>query len=309
MSIFSTNKVSSGLSTAVPVPTPIGRNGKKKVVLRDLHKVKNMLRGANLHSVCEEARCPNRTECFQSGTATFLAMGNICTRTCRFCQIAAGAPAPLDPDEPQKLADAAAKMRLKHVVVTSVNRDDLPDGGARHLQQILQQIKDTMPAATTEVLTPDFKGDLQAVATVCAANPEVFNHNLETVPSLYRTVRPGARLDRSLAVLSQARRLLPQRHTKSGLMLGLGETDDELADVFKRLAEAKVDILTLGQYFQPSKNHLPVVEMVDEKRFDSLKQIAELSGIPHVYAGRYVRSSYNAGLLLEQIRERGSHVS
>lgn len=256
-----------------------------------------------LHTVCEEAKCPNRGECFAQGTATFLAMGNVCTRTCRFCSIASGRPLPLDHGEPARLAEAAAQMHLRHVVITSVNRDDLDDGGARHLTAILHAVHTRLPQATREILVPDFGGNSDAVRTVCSAHPDVFNHNVETVPTLYRKVRPGARLERSLNVLAEAARRLPHAAIKSGLMLGLGEKDEEVWEVVSQLAQSGVNVLTLGQYFQPTKNQVPVVELVEPERFANLADKAQQLGIAHVYAGRFVRSSYHAGSLLARTKE------
>ncbi len=278
-----------------------GEQPKKRIALRELHSIKKSLRTASLHSVCEEARCPNRTECFSSGTATFLAMGNICTRRCAFCSIATGKPLPLDPNEPDNILNAARQMRLQHVVITSVDRDELADGGAQHLALILRKLHTEMPDATTEILTPDFKGDFHAVDCIVREQPAVFNHNLETVPSLYATVRPGAKVQRSLDVLKYAAKA-DTNLTKTGLMLGLGEKTDELKAMFESIAETGIDILTLGQYFQPTKKQLPVVRYLQEEEFAAIGTLAERAGIPYVYSGVFVRSSYNASDVLKRIR-------
>ena len=266
---------------------------KKRLELRALHEVKRTLRGGSLHSVCEEARCPNRSECFGRKTATFLAMGSVCTRACNFCSIATGRPGGLNPHEATEIARASAELGLRHVVVTSVNRDDLPDGGSEHLRGILAELKRQDAHRTTEVLTPDFKGDLRAVDCVLEGRPDVFNHNLETVPSLYKTVRPGARYDRSLSVLAHA-----VQHgaslVKTGVMVGLGETREELETILRDVAQAGIHIFTLGQYFQPTREQLPVVRYWSQDEFAAARDLARAAGIPYVYSGTFVRSSYNA---------------
>lgn len=266
---------------------------KKRLELRTLHEVKRTLRSGSLHSVCEEARCPNRSECFGRKTATFLAMGNVCTRACNFCSIATGRPGALPENEAQEIARASAELGLRHVVVTSVNRDDLLDGGSEHLRGILAELKQQDPTRTTEVLTPDFKGDLTAVDRVLEGRPDVFNHNLETVPSLYKTVRPGARYERSLELLAHVVR----RGTclvKTGVMVGLGETLEELDMIFRDVAQAGIHIFTLGQYFQPTKDQLPVLRYWSPAQFDEARSLARAAGIAYVYSGTFVRSSYNA---------------
>jgi len=269
---------------------------KDRLNLGDLHRMKQAMRSSGLHTVCEEGRCPNRTHCFNHGTATFLLMGDTCTRACGFCSIQSGIPKPLDHREPWETAQRILTMGLKFAVLTSVNRDDLPDGGAEHFAQTLLAIRKTCPGVETEVLVPDFRGNLQAVATVIQARPAVFNHNVETVPSLYAQVRPAARFERSLAVLAEAKRLgEPSRfRTKSGLMLGLGETETELLEVFQALAENGVDILTLGQYLRPTRHQLPVKRYVHPDEFAELGRKAKAFGIRAVYAGPLVRSSFNA---------------
>jgi lipoic acid synthetase len=278
----------------------LATNQKKKLELRKLHSIKSTLRANDLHSVCEEARCPNRSECFSRGTATFLAMGDVCTRRCSFCSIATGLPLPLDPEEPAKLAQAALDMRLRHIVITSVNRDELPDGGSAHLAKILSAVRNSIPGSTTEILTPDFKGDLDAVDQVLAGLPDVFNHNLETVPSLYKKVRPGATLERSLSVLRHAKS--KGFLTKTGLMLGLGEDLSELKEIFTEIRKVGTDILTLGQYFQPTKTQLKVVRYLPEEEYAEIASLAREKGIPFVYSGTYVRSSYNADEVFEKIQ-------
>ncbi len=272
---------------------------KTRVNLRDLHAMKKEMRSGSLHTVCEEARCPNRGHCFSQGTATFLLMGGICTRACGFCSITTGKPNALDPHEPHETAEQVAAMGLRFAVLTSVNRDDLPDGGAAHLAATIRAIRARTPGVDVEVLTPDFRGDMEAVATVVAAGPAVFNHNVETVPSLYAIVRPAAQFHRSLAVLKEAKRLGVALfgegfRTKSGLMLGLGETEPELMETFQALREAEVDILTLGQYLRPTRHQLPVKEYVHPDTFAELGQKARALGFRAVYAGPLVRSSYNA---------------
>jgi lipoic acid synthetase len=273
---------------------------REKVNLRELHEMKVGLRDSHLHTVCEEARCPNRAHCFSHGTATFLLMGDTCTRACGFCAIQSGKPNALDPHEPEETAERVASLNLRYAVLTSVNRDDLPDGGAAHFAATVRAIRRRNPATQVEVLTPDFMGDLDAVAQVVAAGPAVFNHNTETVPSLYATVRPAGRFERTLAVLKEAKRLGAEifgegeLRTKSGLMLGLGETEAELLEVFARLAEVGVDILTLGQYLRPTRHQLPVHRYVHPDEFAALGEKAKALGFRTVYAGPLVRSSFNA---------------
>jgi lipoic acid synthetase len=271
----------------------------ERLRLGDLHAMKAGLREGSLHTVCEEARCPNRTHCFARGTATFLLMGGTCTRACGFCAVTAGRPLPLDPAEPEAVAARVEALGLRFAVLTSVTRDDLPDGGAAHLAATVRAIRRRRPGVPVEVLTSDFQGDREAVATVVASGPAVFNHNLETVPGLYPLVRPAARFERSLDVLREARRLGsalygPDFRTKSGLMLGLGETEAELLDTFRALLDAGVDTLTLGQYLRPTRHQLPVREYVHPDRFDDLAGRARALGFRAVHAGPLVRSSYHA---------------
>ena len=253
-----------------------------------------VVKGLGLHTVCEEARCPNIGECWSNRTATFMLLGDTCTRNCSFCAVSHGKPLAVDPHEPAHVADAVARLGLAHVVVTSVNRDDLPDGGASHFATTVHAIRAAAPACRIEVLVPDFQGNLDAVACVLGSPIDIFNHNVETVPRLYREVRPGARYERSLAVLQAARDGSARVRTKAGLMLGLGEEFDELLRVFRDLREIGCDILTLGQYLQPSKSHIPLVRYVTPDEFTDLATAAKALGFLHVESGPLVRSSYHA---------------
>ncbi len=252
------------------------------------------VRELGLHTVCQEARCPNIGECWGHRTATFMLLGDTCTRNCGFCAVTHGRPLAVDPAEPLRVASAVARLGLRHVVVTSVNRDDLADGGAAHFAATARAIKRLLPGCRVEVLVPDFQGNLASVAEVVASPIDVFNHNLETVPRLYRRVRAGARYARSLAVLEAARRAREGLLTKTGLMLGLGETQEELASVFKDLRSIGCDILTLGQYLRPSGEHLPVERYVPPEEFTAFGAEALALGFRHVEAGPLVRSSYHA---------------
>jgi len=263
-----------------------------------------MLRGSGLASVCEEARCPNRGECWARGHVTFMLLGSVCTRACRFCAVATGRPpAGPDPEEPRQVARAVARLALSHVVLTSVDRDDLPDGGAGQFADALREIRAACPDVTTEVLTPDFRGDLDAVSTVCAAAPDVYNHNVETVPRLYRRARPGASYERSLSVLAEAKRLRPDAVVKSGFMVGLGETYDELVEVLRALRASGVDSVTIGQYLRPSQRHLPVTRYWEPAEFDALADAARALGFPQVASGPLVRSSFNAAGNFSELRD------
>jgi len=266
----------------------------KRLRLADLHEIKRVMRSRTLHTVCEEARCPNRGECFSRGTATFLLLGDICTRACGFCDIANGRPLPVDPFEPARVAAAARELRLRYVVVTSVDRDDLQDGGAGHFASTIGALRGLSPAPGVEVLTPDFRGRLESVRTVAGAGPDVFNHNVETVPRLYARARRGASLERSLAVLSAVKDHAPRMTTKSGLMLGLGEKEDEVLDLLGALHAARVDIVTIGQYLRPSLENLPVEEYVRPEVFERYREAGDRMGFRHVFAGPFVRSSYRA---------------
>ena len=265
-----------------------------------LHDLKVELRERRLHTVCESARCPNIHDCFARGAATFMILGNVCTRRCGFCAVPQGVAGHLDPEEPSHVADMAARMDLRYVVVTSVNRDDLRDGGSRHFAETVRHVRRRLPRARVEVLTPDFRGDLAAVSRVLDAGPDVFNHNMETVRRLYRRVRPQADYHQSLRVLAFARRHSKQVLTKSGLMVGLGETGDEVKQLLTDLREAGADIATIGQYLQPRRNRLPVAEYVSPTGFDRYREFGESIGFRAVYSGPLVRSSYMAEMVREE---------
>lgn len=256
--------------------------------------VQKLLRTLALHTVCESARCPNIGECFRRGTATFLILGNVCTRSCRFCAVAKGTPGPPDPEEPERVAEAARQLNLKHVVVTSVTRDDLPDGGAGHFAATIVAIRRVLPQATVEVLVPDFQGKEEALNTVLAARPDVLNHNVETVPRLYPSVRPQANYKRSLWLLGRAKEKAPDILTKSGLMVGLGETREEVEGVLKDLRSVQCDIVTIGQYLRPSVRHLPVASYIPPEEFEYYREYALRLGFLGVASGPFVRSSYRA---------------
>jgi lipoic acid synthetase len=258
-------------------------------------QVKEILRDLGLNTVCEEASCPNIGECFHAGTATFLIMGPACTRACPYCDIDfTKQPKPLDPTEPQRLAEAVRRLALRHVVITSVNRDDLPDGGASQFVQCIQVIRQRMPRTTIEVLIPDLCGNWEALAEILNASPEVLNHNIETVPRLYRRVRPQGNYERSLSLLQQAREIQPRVYTKSGLMVGLGETPEEVVAVMQDLRRVDCDILTIGQYLQPSPKHLKVQEFIAPQQFAQWRQVGEKLGFLQVVASPLTRSSYHA---------------
>ncbi|PMU05391.1 lipoyl synthase [Aeromonas salmonicida] len=262
-----------------------------------IEHIKSTLRKNKLHSVCEEASCPNLAECFNHGTATFMIMGAICTRRCPFCDVAHGRPLALDPDEPQKLALTIKEMGLKYVVITSVDRDDLRDGGAQHFADCIKQIREHSPQTRIEILTPDFRGRMeQALEVFRETPPDVFNHNLETAPRMYRVARPGADYKWSLELLRRIKEMHPHVPTKSGVMMGLGETNEEIVQVLKDLREHGVNMLTLGQYLQPSRHHLPVKRYVPPAEFDELKDVAMGLGFSHAACGPLVRSSYHADL-------------
>jgi len=260
-----------------------------------VHQLKTELRRLNLHTVCESARCPNLHECFHRGTATFMILGNLCTRGCGFCSVPKSRhPGALDPDEPGHVARMASDMRLRHVVITSVNRDDLADGGSEHFAATVREVRTALPDARVEVLTPDFQGDPEAVARVLDAGPDIFNHNMETVPRLYRRVRPQADYRQSLDVLKFAKQHRPAALTKSGAMLGLGETVDEVHQLMRDLRQADVDVATLGQYLQPTRRNLPVTEFVPPAQFDAYRDFGLSLGFKIVFSGPLVRSSYMA---------------
>ncbi len=268
--------------------------------------LKNQLREHNLHTVCESARCPNIHECFHRGAATFMILGGICTRGCAFCSVPKGDPAktsmPIDPEEPAHVAAMACRMALRYVVITSVNRDDLPDGGSLHFAETVRAVRGALPEAQVEVLTPDFCGDMRAVARVLDAAPHVFNHNMETVERLYRRVRPQARYRQSLDVLAFARRNAPGALTKSGLMVGMGETEAEVCRLLDDLRAAGVEIVTIGQYLQPTRRNREVTEYVPPDRYERWIEYGEAIGFRKVFAGPFVRSSYMADLVNHQAR-------
>ncbi|RJF98412.1 lipoyl synthase [Noviherbaspirillum saxi] len=275
---------------------------------REVQRLKTILRENKLHTVCEEANCPNLGECFKSGTATFMIMGDICTRRCPFCDVGHGRPNPLDPDEPANLAQTVRAMGLRYVVITSVDRDDLRDGGAGHFAACIEQTRQHNPGITVEVLTPDFRGRVDtALEILGSAPPDVFNHNLETIPRLYRQARPGADYEGSLRLLQRFGELHPTVPTKSGLMLGLGEELDEVHAVMRDMRAHGIQLLTLGQYLQPSIHHLPVKRYVTPEEFDGLRVLGEEMGFTHVASGPMVRSSYHADLQSKSILQGEEH--
>src|SRR4051794_6969135 len=274
----------------------------KKVNLRDLHEIKSLLREKSLHSVCESLACPNRSECFSRGTATFMILGDVCTRSCGFCNVTTGRPyAPPSADEPRSVAEAAKKMGLRHVVVTCVTRDDLDDGGATQFARTIEALREALPDAAVEVLTSDFRGNFESVRTVVDARPDYFNHNVETVPRLYDFVRPGSRFERSVGVLATARQIDDTVVTKSGFMLGLGERREEVLDVMHSLRDAGVEILTIGQYLQPKREKLDVVEYVHPTVFEEYRVLGESLGFGAVFSGPFVRSSYMADVVADAL--------
>ena len=264
---------------------------------RGVGRIKDILRTRGLSSVCEEALCPNLGECFSHGTATFMIMGDICTRRCPFCDVAHGRPRPLDPEEPLQLAEAVREMELKYVVITSVDRDDLRDGGGAHFAACVRELRQLNPRTQLEILVPDFRGRVDtALEALSEAPPDVSNHKLETVPGLYRQARPGAEYQGSLELLQRFKARFPGLPTKSGLMLGLGEADEEVAKVMADLRRHGCDMLTLGQYLQPSRDHLPVARYVKPETFEDFRSRAEQMGFSNVASGPMVRSSYHADL-------------
>jgi lipoyl synthase len=266
-------------------------------------EIKSLLREQKLHTVCEEASCPNIGECFGKGTATFMILGDLCTRRCPFCDVAHGKPSQPDPQEPAHLAETIAALRLRYVVITSVDRDDLRDGGATHFANCIRAVRERSPQTRIEVLVPDFRGRLApALEALAQSPPDVMNHNLETVPRLYRQARPGADYRHSLQLLQDFKERFPNVPTKSGLMVGLGETDEEIADVMRDLRVHGVDMLTIGQYLQPSAHHLPVLRYVDPVIFEDYRRIADELGFSHAACGPLVRSSYHAD---QQAHEAG----
>ncbi len=257
-------------------------------------RIKSMMRELGLHTVCEEARCPNIGECWDHQAATFMILGDVCTRNCAYCAVSHGTPTAFDPLEPARLADAVAQMALRHVVITSVDRDDLPNGGAEAFAGCITEIRARLPETTVEVLIPDFKGNERALGLVMDARPDILNHNLETAERLYRLARPGGRYDRALRLLATARRLVPDALTKSGLILGMGEEWDEVLTCMRDLRRSDVHILTLGQYLRPSDGHLPVVRYYTPAEFDELRDAGLALGFTHVQASPLTRSSYHA---------------
>ena len=273
---------------------PVGEN---------YHDLKRLARSLGLNTVCESAHCPNIGECWHHKTATFMMLGNLCTRRCGFCAVPKGRPAPIDFDEPRRVAEAIAALGLQHAVITSVNRDDDLVGGARVFAMVIEEIRSQAPGCRVEVLIPDFQGNEEAIRTVVDARPEVLNHNIESVPRLYRVVRSGARYERSLALLRSAKAMRPDGITKSGVMVGLGEETVELLEVFRDLAAVDCDILTIGQYLRPSRDHLPMARLYTPREFAELKTEALRMGFRHVESGPLVRSSYHAH---EQAASMGS---
>ena len=264
---------------------PVGEN---------FHNLKKLARGLGLHTVCESAQCPNIGECWNHGTATFMLLGNICTRRCGFCAVPKGRPGQIDWDEPVRVAEAVAALRLKHAVITSVNRDDDNVGGAKVFAETIRQVRELSPGCRVEVLIPDFQGSDEALRVVLEANPDVLNHNTETVPRLYRAVRSGARYERTLRLLENAKKFSSGMVTKSGVMVGLGESIVELIEVFRDLGSRDVDILTVGQYLRPSRDHLPIARFYTPDEFRFMKDQALRFGFRHVESGPLVRSSYHA---------------
>ncbi len=292
----------------VPIHRP--RNPAKPSWLRrrlpsgpDYHRVRALIKENNLHTVCQAAACPNQFECFSQRTATFLILGDHCTRNCRFCNIEEGPKEPLDPNEPERVAAAAAKLKLRYVVITSVTRDDLPDGGSGAFGATISAVYQKLPQARVEVLIPDFKGDEQALATVLAAGPSVLNHNVETVSQLYDKVRPQADYHQSLNLLRRARRLAPHIPTKSGIMLGLGESEAQIEETLAHILATGCKLLTIGQYLQPTRNHLPVTRYVTPEEFDHWRTFALNLGFQKVASGPFVRSSYQAHQLYRSGKE------
>lgn len=285
-----------------PAPAPVRRRLppwlKRPLPQPEMMFTSNLIEELKLETVCESAKCPNRTECWSRKTATFMILGNVCTRPCGFCSVPKGKTEALELDEPERVAEAALRLGLKHVVITSVTRDDLPDGGAEHFYQCVLAVREKT-GAVVEVLTPDFLGNEAAIRRVIEAQPEVFNHNTETVPRLYHRVRRNAEYQRTLNLLAQVKREAPHLTTKSGLMLGLGETTEELLEVCADLRNVGCDLLTLGQYLQPSPAHLPVERYVPPEEFEELGRLTREMGFRYVASGPFVRSSYHAGEMVD----------
>lgn len=277
---------------------------KRLVINSQQSRVRDILRDLNLHTVCQSAMCPNIAECFGKGTAAFMILGDTCTRNCRFCAVSSGEPQPVDKDEPERLAIAVKRLSLKHVVITSVTRDDLPDGGAGHFASVIDELHRAAPETTVEVLIPDFQGDESALKAVILSRPNIFNHNLETVPRLYSVVRPMADYHRSLNVVEKAKEIDPDMITKSGIMLGLGETRAEVSEVMRNLRDVSCDILTVGQYLRPSEAHLEVKEYIRPEVFSEIGEEARDLGFSYVASGPFVRSSFNAAEALRSAEQR-----
>lgn len=276
---------------------------KKRITINEQQtRIHELLAGLHLNTVCQSAVCPNIAECFAKGTATFMILGNVCTRNCRFCAVEGGKPLPVDEDEPKRLALAVKEMGLKHIVITSVTRDDLADGGASHFARTIDELHNQLSCVTIEVLTPDFKGDESALAIVIKSKPNIFNHNVETVPRLYPEVRPMADYRRSLSVLEKAKKIDPQIYTKSGIMIGLSETRSEISEVLNDLISVGCNILTVGQYLSPSKSHIEVHEYIHPDIFEDIEQEAKDLGFSYVASGPFVRSSFNAAEACEFLR-------
>jgi lipoic acid synthetase len=298
--ILSANTVPGACGASAPVYTPGQHPRPPWLRVRfpggpNHQELMRIMRTLDLHTVCESARCPNMGECWEHRTATFMILGNVCTRSCGFCSVPSGRPlGPPDEDEPQRVAEAVERMGLRYAVVTSVNRDDEPDGGAHIFARTIEEIRRRVPDCKVEVLIPDFRGDWQALETVVVARPDVLNHNMETVPRLYRRVRKGAVYERSLELLRRAREKAPDLPTKTGMMLGLGETREEVLETMREIASQGAAILTLGQYLQPTAEHLPVVRYVHPDEFAEFKRAGVEMGFRHVESGPLVRSSYHA---------------
>lgn len=287
---------------ATPTPRKPAWIRVKAPVSREYHDTRQLMRRLGLHTVCEEAACPNIGECWTQKHATVMILGSVCTRACAFCNVATGRPDQLDPHEPAHVAEAVAELGLSHLVVTSVDRDDLPDGGAGQFAEVIRRVRETAPGTTIEVLTPDFLRKPGAIETVVEARPDVYNHNLETVPRLYRTVRPGARYFHSLRLLARVKELDPAMFTKSGIMVGLGEDKDEVMQVMDDLRAAEVDFLTIGQYLQPTPRHHPVDRFVTPDEFEQYRRLALGKGFLMVASSPLTRSSYHAGEDFKRLR-------
>ena len=280
-------------------PVTVGRRLPEWIKVRvhqgdHYREVRDLVRSRRLHTVCEEAHCPNIYDCWNRGTATFMILGAVCTRACRFCAVTSGRPTELDMGEPLRVAESVAQLGLRHAVVTSVDRDDLRDGGAEIFARTIRAIRHRSPGTSIEVLTPDFQGDREDIRTVAEAGPDIFNHNTETVPRLYRRIRPKAVYERSLGLLAAVKQLAPDMVTKSGVMVGLGETADEVLQVFRDMRDHDIDVLTVGQYLRPTPRHAPVERFYPPEEFRELRQAALAMGFHHVESGALVRSSYHA---------------